>query len=366
DGSKCKEEKVPTDGSKCKEEKVTTDGSKCKKEKVTTDGSKFKEENVSTNGSKCKEENVSTDGSKCKEEKVPTDGSKCKEEKVPTDGSSNRNPPEKCPHPLYSWDSTQEDHITPHHHQGEDLNLKAKCIGEEEVCMEVDPPCEENRVPPEICTDGSSRRILPEKRHHRLTTQKDLSIPHRDQDEEMDNFQVVVIKEEKEENLAFPMMTREEEIPAEIGTDGNYIRKTADRYLSSSQNHVSQNSDVSPESPENFLYTPDINLGLYIADISPDSGKSSGGNRGDRLYRCSECNKSFCQNAALVRHQRNHTGEKPFPCAECGGRVLPVSRSWWNIGGFTRAKSRSPVWSAESVSRRDQVSSFTARPTEAP
>ncbi|PIO09149.1 hypothetical protein AB205_0027160, partial [Aquarana catesbeiana] len=33
------------------------------------------------------------------------------------DGSSNGNPPERCPHPLYSRDSTQEDHTIPHHHQ---------------------------------------------------------------------------------------------------------------------------------------------------------------------------------------------------------------------------------------------------------
>ncbi|KAM5125845.1 oocyte zinc finger protein XlCOF8.4-like [Mantella aurantiaca] len=33
------------------------------------------------------------------------------------DGSSNRNPPERCPHPLYSRDSTQEDLTIPHHHQ---------------------------------------------------------------------------------------------------------------------------------------------------------------------------------------------------------------------------------------------------------
>ncbi|KAM5125586.1 oocyte zinc finger protein XlCOF29-like, partial [Mantella aurantiaca] len=33
------------------------------------------------------------------------------------DGSSNRNPPERCPRPLYSWDSTQEDLTFPHHHQ---------------------------------------------------------------------------------------------------------------------------------------------------------------------------------------------------------------------------------------------------------
>ncbi|CAI9577120.1 unnamed protein product, partial [Staurois parvus] len=33
------------------------------------------------------------------------------------DGSSNGNPPERSPRPLYSRDSTQEDHTVPHHHQ---------------------------------------------------------------------------------------------------------------------------------------------------------------------------------------------------------------------------------------------------------
>ncbi|KAM5164171.1 uncharacterized protein ACMZJ9_006664 [Mantella aurantiaca] len=33
------------------------------------------------------------------------------------DGSSNRNPPERCPRPLYSRNFTQEDLTIPHHHQ---------------------------------------------------------------------------------------------------------------------------------------------------------------------------------------------------------------------------------------------------------
>ncbi|PIO23056.1 hypothetical protein AB205_0037950, partial [Aquarana catesbeiana] len=47
--------------------------------------------------------------------------------------TNNRNPPERCPPPLFSWDSTQEGHTIPHHHQGEDLmNMKVECEVEEE------------------------------------------------------------------------------------------------------------------------------------------------------------------------------------------------------------------------------------------
>ncbi|PIO12609.1 hypothetical protein AB205_0151050 [Aquarana catesbeiana] len=49
------------------------------------------------------------------------------------DGSSNGNPPERCPCPLYSRDSTQEDHTIPHHHQGEELkDIKVEDKEEEE------------------------------------------------------------------------------------------------------------------------------------------------------------------------------------------------------------------------------------------
>ncbi|PIO11482.1 hypothetical protein AB205_0022910 [Aquarana catesbeiana] len=37
------------------------------------------------------------------------------------ESSSYRNPPERCPRPLYSRDSTQEDHTIPHHHQSGNL-----------------------------------------------------------------------------------------------------------------------------------------------------------------------------------------------------------------------------------------------------
>ncbi|PIO10288.1 hypothetical protein AB205_0040270 [Aquarana catesbeiana] len=49
------------------------------------------------------------------------------------DGSSNENPPERCPRPLYSRDSTQEDHTTPYRDQGEELkDIKVENKEEEE------------------------------------------------------------------------------------------------------------------------------------------------------------------------------------------------------------------------------------------
>ncbi|PIO25164.1 hypothetical protein AB205_0011780, partial [Aquarana catesbeiana] len=52
--------------------------------------------------------------------------------------SNNRNPPERCPRPLYSWDSTQEGHTIPHHHQCENLIVMKVEYEEEESYMRDD------------------------------------------------------------------------------------------------------------------------------------------------------------------------------------------------------------------------------------
>ena len=36
------------------------------------------------------------------------------------------------------------------------------------------------------------------------------------------------------------------------------------------------------------------------------------------LFRVSEWNKRFNHSSALKRHERNHTGEKPYECKRCG------------------------------------------------
>ncbi|PIO10103.1 hypothetical protein AB205_0023740, partial [Aquarana catesbeiana] len=97
--------------------------------------------------------------------------------------SSNGNPPERCPHPLYSRDSTQEGHTIPHHHQsgnlGDDnIDVKEEYKEEDEEygVMEdfsegrkdiMEPP--NTRNPPERC---------PRPLYSRDSTQEDLTIPH--------------------------------------------------------------------------------------------------------------------------------------------------------------------------------------------
>ncbi|XP_073451418.1 uncharacterized protein [Aquarana catesbeiana] len=120
----------------------------------------------------------------------------------PTDGSSNGNPPERCPRPLYSRDSTQEDHTIPHHHQSGNLgdyNIVVKEEEDEEYgVMEefseghkdmMEPP--NTRNPPERC---------PRPLYSRDSTQEDHTIPHHHQSGNLRDSKVEVKEEIKEED----------------------------------------------------------------------------------------------------------------------------------------------------------------------
>jgi KRAB domain-containing zinc finger protein len=39
---------------------------------------------------------------------------------------------------------------------------------------------------------------------------------------------------------------------------------------------------------------------------------------GEKPYVCRECGRGFAVNSGLIKHQRTHTGEKPYVCRECG------------------------------------------------
>uniref|UniRef100_A0A8B9EW73 C2H2-type domain-containing protein n=1 Tax=Anser cygnoides TaxID=8845 RepID=A0A8B9EW73_ANSCY len=45
---------------------------------------------------------------------------------------------------------------------------------------------------------------------------------------------------------------------------------------------------------------------------------SKGAPKGERIFPCPECGKSFNQKSNLTRHRKIHTSEGPYKCSECG------------------------------------------------
>ncbi|XP_077346264.1 uncharacterized protein LOC143989861 [Lithobates pipiens] len=157
------------------------------------------------------------------------------------DGSSNGSPPERCPRPLYSRDSTQEDHTIPHHHQsgnlGDDnIDVKEEYKEEDEEygVMEefseghkdmMEPP--NTRNPPERC---------PRPLYSRDSTQEDHTILHCYKSGDPMDIEFEVKSEEEERYVRDDQQSMEEDgitgtfieedTPTEISTGGSLTLNT--------------------------------------------------------------------------------------------------------------------------------------------
>ncbi|XP_077322098.1 uncharacterized protein LOC143955853 isoform X2 [Lithobates pipiens] len=126
------------------------------------------------------------------------------------DGSSNGNPPERCPRPLYSRDSTQEGHTIPHHHQSGNLGdykiivkeefkeqdeeygvMKALSGGHKDLYKDLMMEPLRSRNPPERC---------PRPLYSRDSTQEGHTIPHHHRSKNLGHYDIIVKEEFKEQD----------------------------------------------------------------------------------------------------------------------------------------------------------------------
>uniref|UniRef100_A0A671UJ58 C2H2-type domain-containing protein n=1 Tax=Sparus aurata TaxID=8175 RepID=A0A671UJ58_SPAAU len=75
--------------------------------------------------------------------------------------------------------------------------------------------------------------------------------------------------------------------------------------------------------------SPDVSVGGWVLDETrePQSGLKLPNNyrrvtTGEKSFPCLDCGKTFSQNANLKTHMRIHRGEKPFSCSFCSKRFI--------------------------------------------
>ncbi|XP_077322193.1 uncharacterized protein LOC143955941 [Lithobates pipiens] len=154
------------------------------------------------------------------------------------DGSSNGNPPERCPRPLYSRDSTQEGHPIPHHHQSGNLR-DSKVEVKEEIKEEDDEDGvmeEEHKDLYQDTMEESSRYRNPPERcprplYSRDSTQEGHTIPPYCKSGDPMDIEFEVKSEEEERYVRDDQQSMEEDgitgtfieedTPTEISTGGS-------------------------------------------------------------------------------------------------------------------------------------------------
>ncbi|XP_077341434.1 uncharacterized protein LOC143986901 [Lithobates pipiens] len=281
------------------------------------------------------------------------------------ESSSYRNPPERCPRPLYSWNFKQEDHTFPHHHQSGNLgddNYDVKEEDEEYGVMEefserhkymMEPP--NTRNPPERC---------PHPLYSRDSTQEDHTIPHCYKSGDPIDIEFEVKSEEEERYVRDDQQSMEEDgitgtfieedTPTEISTvDGREMRKTSEDCLTLSPDCKVEDEDITQYSPGENPTTSNVHPAPHSVDgpsyssypeepqtvrdgavlpteksfsctecgkcfrFKSDLNVHKRSHIGEKLYFCPECGKCFSQKSHLYTHKRSHTGEKPYSCPEC-------------------------------------------------
>ncbi|XP_072279417.1 uncharacterized protein [Pyxicephalus adspersus] len=272
---------------------------------VTGEGGNIGEYNIVVK-EEYKEENVNSDV----REKFPY------EDKDIVLQPNNKNPPERCPRPLLSRDSTQEDQEIPHHHRGEDLMIMKVESEEGETSVMDDQQYTEEA--------GMMRTFMEEDTPTQISTGHSMEKPSKDRLTSSPDCKMEAMtgdcggKETISSTIDRPPNPSDCEPPPPV-SDGAGIPEektfscpdcgesfSSERSLSVHQrSHTAEKLYSCPECGESFLYKYHLSVHQRM-------------HTGEELHSCSECGKCFLHKSGLVSHQRSHTGEKPYCCPECG------------------------------------------------